>query len=299
MIAAVTNYYNPARRKVKWDNFVRFRDGLRGIPLYVVEAAFGDEPFTLPPGPEVLQVRCRDVIWQQYRLVNLGIRQLPDRFDKAVWIDADILFPDPDWHHAMSDMLDAHAVVQSYSRATLLTRDGKPGEVKKGVARKALDNAKNPLVTTLASSLNMAAAYPTGFSWGVRRELVERHGIYDYWITGSSDNAFVLGVWGDWTNQFIADRLNPAMAAHFMAWAEPFHAAVGGRVGCLDGDIRHLWHGERNYKKRWRCLRDFDPATDIGVSATGAFEWRSDKPCLHECCKSMCLNYDIEFSPYL
>lgn len=299
MIAAVTNYYNPSNRQRKRDNLDRMMSGLKDIPLYVIEAAFGDDQFTLPEDDRTIRVRSPHYIWQQYRLVNLVIQRLPDRFDRAVWIDADILFDDPDWHRKMADMLDSYKIVQSYGEVELLGDNGKPVEVKMSVTKKAAINARKPEATTLASCLNMAAAYATGFSWGVRREVIEKHGVYDYWITGSSDNAFVLGIWGDWQNQFIRDRLNEPMRRHFMDWAVPFNAYVGGSVSYLEGTIKHLWHGHRNYKKRWRCLKDFDPASDIRIGEGGVFEWCSEKPDMHECCRSMCLNYDIEFSPYL
>lgn len=298
MIAAVTNFYNPASRPNKLDNFHRFRESLKGVELFVVEAAFGDSPFILPSDSHHIQVRCRDILWQQYRLVDLGIRSLPDRFDKAVWIDADILFTEDDWAERMESLLDQFEVVQSYGRIALLDKGGNVMQRKDGVAKEALKNAQKPTATDLAGNLDLSAIFATGFSWGVRRELVERHGIYDRWITGSDDIAFVIGIWGDWDNDFITSRLNDAMRKHYMEWAVPFHHHVGGRVSYLDTEVAHLWHGQRNYRKRWRCLRDYDPATDVAV-AGGVLEWRTDKAHLKECCARMCLNYDIEFSPYL
>lgn len=299
MIAAVTNYYNPSERLVKRTNYERFRGGLsRDVPLYVIEAAFGDDPFTLTDDP-FMRVRCRDVIWQQYRLVNLVIRALPDKYDKVIWIDSDILFDDPAWVGKMSDMLDSYKIVQSYSEVHLLHQDGKIDLTKMSVTKRAMLNAVKPNYTSLASCLDMAAEFATGFSWGVRREVIERFGVYDYWITGSSDNAFVLGIWGDWTNPFIRTRLNEPMKRHYMEWALPFHEYVGGSVSYFDSSIRHLWHGQRNYRKRWMCLKDFDPYTDIGTAKNGVFEWTSDKSEMHQKCRSMCLHYDIEFKPYL
>lgn len=287
-MAVVTSYYNPAGRRVKWDNFVRFRDAMRGLPLYVVEAAFGRDPFSLDRGDCLLQVRCRDTIWQQYRLINLAVRRLPERHGKVVWVDADILFGEPDWYERLAGALDHYPVVQSFKSVTLLAPDGSAGEVKAAVATQAP-----------SASVNMAACYATGYSWGVRRDVLERHGVYDWWVTGSGDNAFVLGAWGDWDNLFLRERLNGPMRRHFMDWAAPFHAEVGGRVSFLDLHASHLWHGSRDYKGRWRCLRDFDPYADMRVGEAGAFEWCSDKPAMHACCRKMCLDYDADVKMYL
>lgn len=298
MIAAVTNFYNPSKRKIKTDNFNQFYRSLVGIPLYIVEAAFGDDVFILPESSNVMRVRCKDVIWQQYRLINLVINNLPDKFDKVVWIDADILFSNPFWHEEMDDKLDDFKVVQSYSEVKLNSQIGE-SQVKKSVTKVALENAKNPLNKDFCSCLDMSAVNATGFSWGVQRELVEKYGIYDYWITGSSDNAFVLGIWGDWENKFISERLNEQMKKHFMEWAGPFNKYVDGKVSYLNEKITHLWHGNRNYKKRWNCLKNFDPYNDVSIAENGVFEWSSEKADMHQCCKSMCYNYDVDFKPFL
>jgi hypothetical protein len=287
MIAAVTNFYDPDRRGIKMENFKRMRDGLRGLPLYVVEAVFGDQSFQLPEGDGHIKVRCPDLLWQQYRLVDFGIRSLPDRYDKAVWIDADILFTE-DWADRMAELLDRYKVVQSYGEILLGAKGGVGGDLKEGVVKRSLAQGK----------LDLSVVYATGFSWGVRREVVEEHGIYDRWITGSDDIAWVTGIWGDWDNKFMRSRLNKAMRDHYLKWAEPFNRCVGGSVGYLDTRIVHLWHGHRNYKKRWACLNDYDPATDVTVE-NGALVWASHKPHLHDCCANMCSNYDIEFKPYL
>jgi len=290
-LAVVTNYYNPSNNPVKLANFNRFREGIGNRPLFIIEAAFGDDPFSVDGA---IQIRCQSVLWQQYRLVNHVIKSLPDKYDKAVWVDADILFDDPDWYEKMDESLSSHKMVQSFSEITLLKRDGSLGERKKSVAKVALENSKLPWNKELSSCLDLSKKFASGFSWGVQREVVEKHGIYNYWITGSDDIAFIIAIWGDWGNGFM-DRVNDTMQAHYFEWAKPFHEYIDGSVGCLEGHIHHLWHGNRNYRKRWNCLRSFDPYRDVRIADNGALEWCSDKPKLHKCCQNMCLNYDRDF----
>lgn len=296
MLAVVTNYYNPDGRASKQQNYERFLEGMRGLPLYVIEAAFGGEPFRLAPADNVIQVRCPHLMWQQYTLVNRVIRQLPDRFDKAVWVDADILMEDG-WHARMDEMLGQYKVVQSYKTVDLSKGNG-GWDVRESVTHVAMVNAKKPTATIMSGNLDLSSKFASGFSWGVQRDVIEKHGVYDYWITGSCDTAFVIGIWGDWKNAFLK-RLNPRMLEHYMGWAVPFNEYVGGSVSYLDAHIRHLWHGHRNYRKRWRCLGDLDPYVDLRVNGDGVLEWCSDKPEMHECCRKMCLDYEIDFNPYL
>jgi len=47
-----------------------------GVPLFIGECAFGDRAFELTPSSSVFQFRCRDVMWQKERLLNLAIERM-------------------------------------------------------------------------------------------------------------------------------------------------------------------------------------------------------------------------------
>ena len=68
--------------------------------------AFGDAPFDLPAGPDVIQVRGPDVLWQKERLLNIAVSRLPARARKVAWLDGDLLFADPDWAGETARLLD-------------------------------------------------------------------------------------------------------------------------------------------------------------------------------------------------
>lgn len=60
----------------------------------------------------------------------------------------------------------------------------------------------------------------------------------------------------------------------------------GLKVGFVEGDVHHLWHGQRanrRYTTRHRILNRhlFDPWADIGLDRFGALHWTSRKPELH------------------
>jgi hypothetical protein len=196
MLAVVTNYYNSAKKLTKTNNFKRFMDGMEGLPVYIIEASFNNTSFELTPSDRVIQVHCRDLLWQQYRLVNHVIKKLPDRFDKVVWVDVDILFVKENWYERMEEMLQRFKIVQSFSQVEMLDKGKEKGELRYSVAYQAAENMRKPNAT-MSSSLDLSPHLASGFSWGVQREVVERYGIYNYWITGSSDTCFVIAIWGD------------------------------------------------------------------------------------------------------
>jgi len=83
-----------------------------------------------------------------------------------------------------------------------------------------------------------------------------------------------------------AHGMNPRQERYYRDWAEPFYDAVRGQVGCVEGDIFHLWHGkldDRQNGKRHSAFRqfEFDPFQDVAPDASGCWRWNSDKPRLH------------------
>ena len=80
--------------------------------------------------------------------------------------------------------------------------------------------------------------------------------------------------------------MSPKQAEHYLSWAENFYQAIGGRIGHIEGDALHLWHGDiqfRGYETRYVNFEQFDynPMEDIKQSPNGALYWATEKPDLH------------------
>src|SRR5690606_30780506 len=114
-----------AHYRTKRVNYERFAAPIRaaGIPLVTVECAFEEEPFELAGGPEIIQVRGRDVMWMKERLINLAIARLPSHVTKVAWLGADILFENPAWAIRTAELLDRCPLVQPHDRVGRMARD--------------------------------------------------------------------------------------------------------------------------------------------------------------------------------
>ena len=82
-------------------------------------------------------------------------------------------------------------------------------------------------------------------------------------------------------------RMTESFAKHYLRWAAPVYAQVGGQIGCLSGDAVHLWHGDprlRHHAHRHVVMNEseFDPARDIVSKGDGTWRFNSDKPELHD-----------------
>jgi hypothetical protein len=281
----ITCYFNPARYKTKRRNFDAFMAGMQkaGANVLVVESAFGDDPFELEPGENVLQLRGTGVMWQKERLLNIAAAQLPASARKIGWFDGDIIFKEPDWLERTSKALDRYMVVQPFSHAVRLHRDN-------------LDNGSGILDESFTSMFvrdprpARLGRYHThghpGYAWAARRELFDECGLYDTCLTGSGDHLMAHAFAAAMAKSPCMNhtfRGSPDYAQHFFRWAVSARDLVGGKLGVVPGRVLHLWHGDladRRYGDREREFRmlNFNPAQDLRLDENGLWEWSEEAP---------------------
>jgi hypothetical protein len=286
-LGIVTSYFNPCGFRTRAANFERFVAPIReaGIPLVVVEACFG-EGVELDASHRSLKVPARDVMWQKERLLDVGTGWLPPECTKVAWIDADVLFENPDWAVATSELLERAMVVQPFaevvrmSRGELSPREG--DDTFESFAKVFVDRPEELRLGKFERHGH------TGFAWAARREVLARYGFYDACIAGSGDHMMAHAFAGDWESPCIRRIAGTGgrHLAHFRKWCKRLHEAVGARLEFTPGRVLHLWHGtmaNRRYSQRNKELYQlaFDPKEDIRVAASGCWEWASEKPELH------------------
>lgn len=249
-MAIITSYFNPELYPQLAANYRTFRGALGKLPLFTGEIMFhgappiGDGPVQLPGGPE-------HMLWQKERLLNLVVERLPARFDKVAWIDADILFRDAEWYDTTQRLLDLYPVVQL---AETVVADGKRS------ATAAARGGEQPC--------------KWGYAWAARREVFP---LYDGAIVGGGDLLSAMGWLGRPCHGLTRSR---AWQDHYERWAAEAHRKVGGRIGCLPGEIFHLDHGShtgRQYNERYRLVAGLDPEQDLSIDASGLWTWQNEK----------------------
>ena len=284
---AITCYFNPMRFRRRLLNYRRFRDRLK-VPLVAVELAYGPDFELGQRDAEILvQLRGgRDILWQKERLLNLALRALPGGCSKVAWIDCDVVFEADDWAERTCALLESTVLVQPFSHLHQMPRDWEPGREPPPDASLLhsvpfLIGSGMPVATCLGTTQSRLSP---GHAWAANRKLLEDHLLYDACIIGGGDIAIARAAYGCFEPAIRRQHLNEK---HYLAWARPFHAAVGGRVACLEGHLFHLWHGESEHR-RYRERNDglgrfqFDPVQDIAIDQNRAWRWNSDKREMHE-----------------
>ena len=223
---------------------------------------------------QALIVPTRSVLWHKERLLNLGIEWLPDKYDAVVWADADLLWQCNDLKDRIEQALETWPVIQPWSSCKFLRQGNNPATGR--VLRTSMGkfNAVNG-----TANAQPRLSHP-GFAWAIRRDLfVSMSGLYAHQISGNGDTIVAAGMYGDLTMSLLnADRMNAAMLRHWQEWATGAAAAVQGRIGYVDVEIHHLYHGElhdRQYADRWANLvrNGYDPFTHIVARPGEALRW--------------------------
>jgi len=287
---AITSYYNPARFKRRLPNYRIFRENL-GIPLVTVEQSF-DGTFELTPedADVLIQISGGAVLWQKERLLNLALKSVPANEQYVAWIDCDVLFERPDWAEEATRQLAHSQALQLLShQVDLKPEDHYSNFDYKGTPASGLGivhMVRESGESVLPAPGQNRRSFAWGLAWAARRELLERHGLYDGMIVGGGTRAVVNAMYGEFDNIAATFKFNEPYLEHYMNWAEPFSRDVGGKIGHVEGRLYHLWHGHlenRNYANRYQELANFNfQPSDIFIGANGAWHWSKPKPALEE-----------------
>jgi len=289
---AIAAYFNPLGYERRRANFRAFRRHL-GVPLAVAESA-APGAFDLSEGDAEILVRapCADVLWQKERLLNLALARLPASCRLVVWLDCDVLFEDPDWPDRLRDALSRHRVVHALERITVLRPEDADAPAARPGDRVVWDSmlvkvrrGELPFDPFAGHGTSVRYGYSVGHAWAARRDLLDRHGLYDACVLGGGDKLIAAAAMGRHETAARGFRMPPPLSAHYLRWAGPFAAEVAQDVGVAPIRALHLWHGDlgdRRYVGRQELLVDhgFDPARDVALTPEGAWRWSGAAPAL-------------------
>lgn len=277
-LVVITTYFNPCGYATRRTNYDLFMKGMKrdGITCITVECAFGDDPFELPESLDVHRVRAKTLLWQKERLLNMAASWLPADCKYVAWLDCDIVFENPNWGRDLVSTLKRHAVAQVFETCLRLEKGNVVGEVPDISESFASVMSKTPEV------LN-AGRYDvhghTGYGWAMRREIFDQVGLYEGAVSGSADHFMAHAIYGDY-NFCITNALkhDPRQISHLKAWGKRFYDMAQGSLGCVPGQITHLWHGDavnRRYFLRMHEITDhgYDPYTDLKMEPGTPLEW--------------------------
>jgi hypothetical protein len=288
-IWAITSYFNPIAYRRRRQNYQHFRNAV-GVPLLVVELSNSGN-YELLEGDADIIVRTASgsVLWQKERLLNVALRHLPPHVAYVAWLDCDVIFERRNWHLTAVAELRQRPLIQLFSWRNDLPRDELPGTNHQPPTAPARCSVAKLIAAGLWTTEGPFPLQPGhtrraafGLAWAARRELLDKHGFYDAMVIGGGDRAMACAALG--RTEFAAKtiRMNKQRFRHYESWATAFQRDVAADVGYLEGQIFHLWHGEKIHRRYVQRHIDFaalpfDPLVDLRLNETGAFEWANDR----------------------
>jgi len=225
-LAVVSCVFDLERDPRRLANYQAFARQLEQLPFFLIEGR-----------------RSESHDWPKERLLNEQLEQLPAEFDAVAWIDADVLFLNPDWYQATVEQLQRFPVVQMFELAHWINQAGQ-------------------IERQFDSSARVGGCFEAGdrfghcgFAWAARREILEQcGGLFDQDQTGFGD-AWMAHAFYNERRTRIMRAAAPELRTAALAWCDRYRRAVGqGSVGCTPGHLVHLWHGDyrdRRYFERF------------------------------------------------
>lgn len=222
-------------------NYWRFRHAVEqlGIPCYTIECRYATDDWVLPLDGTVLRRTASTLGWHKERLLNILERYVPLRYTKLAWVDADILFEEPAWAHLAETRLDSIKVIQLFSFARWLCRDGRGYPDNDSPEHRALAGVVAQLRRVGADATLFELGHP-GFAWAAQRDIWRGFGgLCDRVLSMDADSVMACAFM-----QAPLTSVRPhSLSDSVQHWYDKACRVVGGSVDFIPGTVSHLWHG--------------------------------------------------------
>src|SRR5262249_45599155 len=195
----------------------------------------------------LLQLHGRDSMWQKERLLNIALDRLPADCEYVAWLDCDVVFPSRRWAQDAERLLNRYPLIQLFSR--LIHLDPRGGRSTPARGRRTSVTSRwnqGTLPADIFSRPGASGEYRcnSGMAWAGRRDFLARHGLYDAMILGMGDKVCAAAALGLFADAVQGQCMNGQQREHYLQWALPFSREIRGRLGCRNGTLWHLWHGD-------------------------------------------------------
>jgi hypothetical protein len=256
------NYCGFKRRQELFIKFVHEIQNVKGVRIVVSELV-GPAPLPKLPVWKHVKNRSDAPVWMKEKLINVGIKNLPEDWNYVAWIDADITFLNPDWVQDTIEALKTNDIVQMFRTAVNLGPNNEAIKIDKGFGYMHADSG-TPYVKT-----DKYGHWHPGYAWACTRKAFRTMGssLLDWAILGSGDRHMAMA----WIGRVLDSCPGNIHMNYKIMLMEYQYKCQNFKVSYVPGTILHHWHGrfeDRKYKERWNVLvrHAFDPITDVTMS---------------------------------
>jgi len=231
---------------------------LQNLPTFTIELVLGDSK---PEILDAIHVHSNSHMFHKERLCRLLEKEIPSKYKKLVFMDADLVFNNSSWYYKVSKLLNTYDVVQPFETANWLDL----------TYRHTIISRKTAL---LMESDTFDFNFHPGFAWAMKRSWYNKVGFFDYAITGSGDTLSVAS----WLNKSFSPGFKSRPNALKNKYEE-FCKLPKPKITYLKGEtVSHLYHGSRENRQYTTRHKLIDIQEDISellfVNSNGVYEWK-------------------------
>ena len=265
-----------------------------GVQLFVVECAFGEQPFVFTSEKNQLhiQVRSKSPLWIKENLINICVAKLPPDWKYIAWIDANVEFANSNWVQDCMKALKQFKVVQMFEECVQLGKEKQPAIRTPGFAYKYIKSTfssprkTSPTHNFAFQDINGTEEGCPGLAWAMNKEAYEMlGGLLDFAIAGSGDaliaHALVGGV-----RKMTGKLKECEYVKEIHEWEKSAVETIRKNVGYVKGSVRvnrrHdvIKEGDYIKKESMLCMAEFNPKVDIKKNMEGIYQFVSPESVL-------------------
>ena len=122
----ISCFFNPMGSPYRLKAFNHFYESIKHLNHKIVECVIGDDTPQLPQAlanPNIEVIHTESVLWHKEALLNKIVAGLDPKYKYVLWVDADVIFTNPDWMTDAVKELQTHNIVQLFEYCVHLNRD--------------------------------------------------------------------------------------------------------------------------------------------------------------------------------
>jgi len=263
-------YFNPQNNPYRLKAFNIFYDSIKHLNHRIVECTINNSEPELPKTKFITHIHTSSLLWHKEALLNNIIKNLDRKFKYVFWLDADIIFTDKHWLVNSVEVLKYKNILQPFEYCVHLEKDKLTPTFKTKdyhpnclLSEKKLRHPNlwrsfcaNYVTTNLSESENYDLHGHVGFAWGARRDALDKILLYDRALIGGADHIMAHAAAGHIGHTCITKSFTDDIEA-VNDWSRKFYSVIGGSIGYVEGEVRHIWHGDLTKRDYLNRIKNF------------------------------------------
>jgi hypothetical protein len=240
-------YFNVVNSKRLLMNYLYTVEKLKmaNIPYFTVEI------YTKQPEiANAFHIQTDFILFQKERYCHVLEKAIPNTYTKLLFLDADIIFENPNWYNELSKKLETFDIVQPFTTGYYLD-----------ITYKNMTQTSSKLSMVYSKQGSTRYKYHPGFGWAFKRCWFQKYGFFQQSVIGGGDRISSYSWIKPMTILKIAPKyIQPALKIYLDNLREK------PSICNISGSVYHLWHGSRSkrqYKIRENILGNIDDIRTI------------------------------------